>query len=397
MKLKYCFDAVPSRIGTMSYKWDARAREFPSRPDALPMWVADTDFACPDAIVKAVQKRAAHPIYAYSMLGDHFSQLVADWQWRRNGWAIAPEWVTYCNGIVPALNLAIQALTDVGEGVIIQPPVYYPFKNSVVNHGRQLLENPLLYDGNRWVINYEQLEQLAARPECKVLLLCSPHNPVSRVFTREELTRVGELCLKHHVTIVADEIHSDLIYTGHRHIPIASISPEISQITLTATSPSKTFNIAGLQISSIIIEDPTLRQRFERALECYVYIPNLFGSVALEAAYSDPECEDYIAQLMAYLWDNYLLLDSRLRAYTPKIKCQKPEATYLMWLDCRALHLSDDALRAFFVEEAGLGIELGSLFGQAGEGFVRMNIGCTRAAVAQAVDQLVKAYKSRNF
>ena len=395
--MKYCFDQVPDRKGTLSYKWDFNNHEFPQRPDAIPMWVADTDFPCPQAIVDAIQMRAAHPIYAYSMIGDNFSDLVASWQKRHNGWEIKPEWIAYCNGIVPALNVVIQSFTQVGEGIIIQPPVYYPFKNSVVNNHRKLLENNLIFIGDRWVINYEELEQLAAKPETRLLLLCSPHNPVSRVFTKEELLQVGEICLNHNVLIMSDEIHSDLIYPGGRHLPIASLSEEIGNITITAMSPSKAFNIAGLQISMIIAQNDELRQRFDTTLGQHAYIPNLFGSVALEAAYSNPCCEEYVDQLMGYLWGNYQLLNEQLRAYTPKISCQKPEATYLMWLDCHQLELSDVDLKAFFVEEAGLGIELGSMFGASGAGFVRMNIGCTRATIVQAAKQLREAYEKRKF
>lgn len=390
--MKYDFDHVPDRRGTYSFKWDTRAKEFPDNPDVIPMWVADTDFPCPEEIASGIMERARHPIYAYSTLNPESSQFVADWQKRRNQWEIDPLWVSYSAGVVPAINRAVHAFTERNEGVIIQPPVYYPFKNTVVGSGRVLLENNLLYNGERWVIDYEGLEKLASREDAKLLIFCNPHNPVGRVYTEEELRKVGNICLKHGITIFSDEIHSDLIFQNDRHIPIASLSNAIRDITITAMAPSKTFNIAGLQISTLIISNDTLKKRLD-CVDSEFFIPNLFAAVALDKAYSSPGCEEYVEELMAYLWENYLLLDDGLRTQAPEIKCQKPEGTYLLWLDCRNLALNETELWKFFVVKAGVGIELGSAFGKSGKGFVRMNIGCTKATIQECVNRIAKAYQ----
>lgn len=394
--MKYNFDNVPDRRGTFSFKWDTLEEEFPDNPDVIPMWVADTDFPCPREIVSSIAERAQHPIYAYSTLNPDSSRFVADWQMKRNNWQIDPSWITYSAGVVPAINRAVLALTEKNDGVIIQPPVYYPFKNTIIKNGRTLLENNLIYDGEKWVIDYEGLEELASRDDAKLLIFCNPHNPIGRVYSEEELRKVGEICLKHNVMIFSDEIHSDLTYSGHKHIPIASLSEEIGNIILTAMSPSKTFNIAGLQISMIIVGNDAMRERFDNE-DAAFFIPNLFAAVALEAAYSNGGCEDYVDELMEYLWGNYLLLEEGLRQHAPKIKCQRPEATYLIWVDCKELGLSEEELRKFFVQEARVGIEMGNVFGESGEGFIRMNIGCTRAVIQECINRIGKAYKERGL
>lgn len=394
--MKYNFDQVPDRMNTFSYKWDCNKEEFPHRPDAIPMWVADTDFPCPVEIVNAIRNRAEHPIYGYSTLAEDSERLVAAWQKNRNGWEIDPSWVTYTNGVVPALSMAVRAFAKVGEGVIIMSPVYYPFKNTVVGNHRVLRENHMKYDGERWGIDFEELEKLAAMPDTKLLLLCNPHNPLCRVLEKEELLRIGEICLKHQVLIMSDEIHGDLVFKGFRHIPIASLSSQISNITITATAPSKTFNIAGLQMSAIICENEELRNKFLEALG-FENIASVFGAVGLKAAYGEPGCVEYLEQLLEYLWGNYLALDEGFKKDMPKIQVQRPEATYLMWLDCRELAMTDEELYHFFVEEAGVGIEMGNLFGGNTAGYVRMNIGCSRVTIEECPRRLEQAYKNHGF
>ncbi|MEQ2456875.1 MalY/PatB family protein [Flavonifractor hominis] len=395
--MNYDFDHLPDRHGTFSYKWDEVASEFPQAPDVIPMWVADTDFPCPKEIVEAIQKRAAHPIYGYGQIDHDSAALLAQWEKKRNQWDVDPQWITYCNGVVVGLNAIISAFSEEGDGVIIQPPVYYPFREAVEKTRRKLCLNELYNNGDHWAIDFEQLERLAKDPCNKILLLCNPHNPVSRVYRRDELEKIGEICLKHHVVIASDEIHSDLIYPGHKHIPIASLSPEIAAITVTAVSPSKTFNIAGLQMSALIAPSRDMLERLEEELDRRCYIPNLFGSIAWKAAYSDGGCEEYVEELMNYLWGNYLYLDQYLREHMPKIRCQKPEATYLMWLDCSGLGLEQEELKRFFVEDARVGVEEGTLFGGASASFMRMNIGCARATLKQALEQLESAYQKRGF
>lgn len=395
--MKYDFDKIINRENTYSYKWDGRDDKFPENPGVIPMWLADMDFPCPAPISDAIQERAAHPIYGYSFAVDKCKSLTAQWQKKRNGWDVDPSWVTFSNGVVPALNAAITAFTNEGDGVIIQPPVYYPFKESIENNKRHLCNNNLVLRGGQWEINFEEFEQLAARPENKLFILCNPHNPVSRCFGEADLRRLGEICVRHSVIIVADEIHSDLVFREWRHIPIASISEEISDITLTAVSPSKTFNTAGLQMSAVITSNSRLREEFSLDMGRKYYVSNLFGTVAFVTAYENAGCEDYLEQLIDYLWDNYLFLDTYLREHMPKIKCQKPEATYLMWLDCSELGMDAKSLEAFFVQEAGVAFDSGMWFGDGCESYMRINIACPRAVLEKALSQMSAAYKRRGF
>lgn len=396
--MKYDFDKMIDRTGTLSYKWEARDINFPDNPQALPFWIADMDFPCPDPIVKAIQKRAAHPIYGYSKVSDNSRSLVAAWEKKRNGWDVSPEWVSFTNGIVPALSSMAAAFTEPGDGIIIQPPVYYPFRESIENNGRKVVNNNLIFDGEKWSINFEELEELAEEPENKLLLFCHPLNPVSRVLEVEELQRIADICFKNHVVLAVDEIHSDLVYRHCKFHSMAALSKEVEQICVVATAPSKTFNIAGLQMSAIIIPNEELREKFQKEIEKRVlYIANLFGATAFEAAYSDPECEEYLEQLIDYLWENYLFLDQFLKEHMPKIKCQKPDATYLLWLDFRELGLDDAELESFCLKEAGVAFDVGKWFGGDGEGFMRINIGCPRSILAQGLEQLKDAYQKRGF
>lgn len=396
--MKYNFDEMLDRNGTLSYKWDGRSIDYPDNPEALPFWIADTDFPCPRPIVKAVQERAAHPIYGYSKVSDDSKALIAAWEKKRNGWDAKPEWVTFTNGIVPALSAIVAAFTEPGDGVIIQPPVYYPFRESVINNDRTVVNNDLIFDGEKWTINFEELEELAAKPENKLLLFCHPLNPVSRVLSEEELRRVGEICVRHHVLLAVDEIHSDLIYRHCTFHSMAALSKEIEQNCIVATSPSKTFNIAGLQLSAILIPNKNLLKAFEKeTTKRVLYMANLFGATAFQAAYSDPECEEYLEQLIDYLWDNYLFLDQYLKEHMPKIKCQKPDATYLLWLDFRELGLSDEELQKFCLEEGNIALDAGAWFGGDGSGFMRLNTGCSRSLLKQGLDRLAAAYQKRGF
>lgn len=396
--MKYNFDEVIDRTGSLSYKWETRDVNFPKNPQALPFWVADMDFPCPQPIVDAIQKRAAHPIYGYTKTSDHSSKAVAAWQKKRNHWDVNPEWVSFSNGVVPALSSMVAAFTEPEDGVIIQPPVYYPFAESIVNNGRNVVNNNLVYDGTQWNINFEELEELAADPKNKLLLFCHPLNPVSRVMSEEELRRVAEICLRHHVILVVDEIHSDLVFRHCKFRSMAALGKEIEQICVTATAPSKTFNIAGLQMSAIIIPNEELRRKFQKEMEKRVlYIMNVFGATAFDAAYSDPECEEYLDQLIDYLWENYVYLDQYLKENMPKIKCQKPDATYLLWLDFRELGLDDEEIEKFCLEEAGVALDVGKWFGGSGNGFMRINIGCPRSLLKEGLDLLKAAYQNRNF
>lgn len=391
--MKYDFDQLTDRTGTLSYKWEGIPAEFPENPKAVPFWIADMEFPCPEPIVRAVRGRAGHPLYGYSHESEDARRLTASWLRRRHGWEVDPEWIIFSGGVVPGLIAMMNAVTDPGDKVILQPPVYYPLQEMIRDNGRILVENPLLYDGGRWVMNEDELERLASDPGTKLFVLCNPHNPVSRAYTRRELTRAGEICLAHGVKIASDEIHADIVYRGHRHTPIASLSRELAAVTMTSLSCSKTFNTAGLQLSTGIIPDRDLRERVNRKLAASQYLVNLFGAVGLQAAYGDPECEDYLEQLLVYLWDNYLFLDAFLRSCMPGIKCQRPEATYLVWLDCRGLGLSDAEIRKLFLVNAGIAPDFGPMFGTGSSGFVRLNIACPRKMLQDCLNRLAEAYQ----
>ena len=390
--MKYDFNKKIDRMGTLSYKWEGIPVEFPENPKALPFWIADMEFACPEPIVKAVCERARHPIYGYSHESDDAKALTASWLKRRHEWDVQSEWVTFSGGVVPGLIAMMKAVTQPGDKVILQPPVYYPLFEMIRDNGRIIVENPLVYDGSQWVMNVEELEILASDPEVTLFVLCNPHNPVSRAFTARELERLGDICLRNGVKIASDEIHADIVYKGNRHTPIASLSKELAEITMTSLSPSKTFNIAGLQISAGIIPNTDLLVKVEAELANAQYIVNLFGAVGLKAAYQDPECEAYLEQMLVYLWGNYEFVNTYLKNNMPKIRCQRPEATYLIWLDCHALGLSDAELLRFFLVNAGVALDPGSVFGTQGKGYMRLNIACPREMLKICLDRLTKAY-----
>lgn len=394
--MEYEFDKTIPRQDTFSYKWDGCAMVFPGCPGVLPLWVADTDFPCPVEIVKAIQNRANHPIYGYAHVDENnLKNLAASWQRERNQFKIDTSSITFSNGVIPAICTAIQAFTKPNDGVIVQVPVYYPFMDCIKNNNRVVVENPLLYDGERWKMDLQGFEKLASRSSTKLFILCNPHNPVGLVFSKEELQAVGSICVKHNVYIVSDEVHSDIIFPGARHIPIASIQRDISDITMTAFSPSKTFNVAGLQASVIVIENPDMLFAFEQEMQRDYFRMNLFGVVALEAAYSG--CEGYLEQLIDYLWQNYLFVKQYLEKHTPLIKCIRPEATYLLWLDCSALGLDVRALDHFFLKEAKVALDSGHWFGKPGESFMRLNIGCPRTTLQRCMQQIKEAYKRAGY
>lgn len=395
--MKYNFDRELDRNDTLSMKWDGRVKVFPGKPNVIPMWLADMDFESPKPITDAVQKRAAHPAYGYGFAKECCKDLISAWQERRNGWKISRDCVTFTNGIVPAINTAVTAFTEKGDGVIVQTPVYYPFMDAVRNNFRDLKENRLLFNGERWEIDFDNLEELAADPKTKLLILCSPHNPVCRCFEKWELEKVGMICAKNNVIIFSDEIHSDLVYRHCKHVPLASINEEIGKITLTACSPSKTFNTAGLQMSAILSENPELLKEFDLEKQRKCHISNLFGTIAFVAAYEDFGCEDYLEQLIDYLWENYLYLDQFLKKNMPKIKCQKPEATYLMWLDCTELGMEGEELENFFLEEAGVAFDSGRWFGGDCSSFMRMNIACPKSTLKKALSQMKAAYDKKGY
>lgn len=378
--MKYDFDKIIPRRGTNSYKWDS----FPVGKDVLPLWVADMDFRTAPAITDALAKRVAHGIFGYVHVPDEYYTAVTRWFERRHNWSIRKEWMIYTSGVVPAISAVIKALTEPGDGVVVQTPVYNCFFSSIRNNGCRIVANPLRYVGNTYYIDFEDLERKTAEPGVKLLLLCNPHNPAGRVWSREELHRIGEICFKSGVTVIADEIHCELVFPGHAYTPFASIGEEFLQNSVTCLSPSKSFNIAGLQIANIISCDERIRRRIDRAININeVCDVNPFGIEATISAYN--EGEEWLIQLLDYLKANYDYLCGFFYTHLPQIPVTRLEGTYLVWTDCRALGLSSEVLQTRLLEETGLWLNNGTMYGPEGEGFLRWNIACPRAVLEEAL------------
>jgi cystathionine beta-lyase len=382
--MQYNFDEIIPRANTNSVKYDWRKRLF-GRGDVLPMWVADMDFRVPPAVTEAIMERARHEIYGYSMRPESFYQSVMDWTKRRYDWSIAREWLTFTPGIVPAVNLTIMGLTEPGDRIMIQPPVYFPFFQAVRKNKRTLVENRLQLRNGRYHIDMEDFEE-QLKSGVKLFILCNPHNPGGSVWTREELKTMGELCVQYNTMIIADEIHADIVFPDHVYTPMASVSPEIAQNTITFLAPSKTFNIAGLSTAIGIIPNRRLRGEFDEMIEkIHLWHGNIFGNVALEAAYNNGE--QWLDELLEYLSGNLKLI-SEVVERIPGIKLVKPEGTYLAWLDCRELPVDDNEINRFMVEKAKVGMNEGSTFGKNGAGFQRLNFGCPRKTLATALENI---------
>lgn len=383
------------RRGTDSTKWSVPKFAFKGMDSegAIPMWVADTDFKCPPEITEAVTKRAEMGIYGYgSRRIPSVEKATVNWIGRRYSWNIEKDWIVFTPGIVPVLSHAVRALTEPGDSVIIQQPVYHPFYNSVVNNGRVVVNNALIYDETGYHMDFELLEKQAADPNVKLMILCSPHNPVGRVWSKEDLKRVCEICAKNDVVMVSDEIHADLILKGVEFTTTGALAQECGAKCISCYAPSKTFNVAGLQASAIIIPDSEVREALNKEIQ-KSELPglNVIAGAALEAAWS--KCDWYVGEVMAYIEANMDHAIEYMKKYTPKIKVMKPEGTFLMWWDMRELGLYGDELLRFFVEKAKIAINAGVGFGAAGDGFARVNMGCHRSTLDQALEQLRAAYE----
>jgi len=386
---KYNFDEIVLREGTNSIKYDALERFFGSK-DVLPLWVADMDFKTPDFIVDAVKKRAEHEIYGYTFRGDSYYNSITGWMKRRHNWDIQKEWISFSPGVVAGLTFGIEAFSKPGDSVIVQPPVYFPFFDCVKGTKRKLIENPLKIENGRYTFDFEDLKAKIDK-KTKLLLLCNPQNPGGTVFSKEELTELAHICLENKIMIISDEIHSDLIFNGHKHIPFASLSDEIAQNCMVSMAPSKTFNVAGFASSIVIIPNKTKFARYERAIGvAHLYMGNIFGSVAMEAAYTHGD--EWLNQMMVYLQENYKLLENFFKTKLPKVKVMNPEATYLIWLDFREYGMKNAELMKFTIEKAKVGLNDGGRFGTGGDGWLRINIGCPRSVLAEALERLGKAF-----
>ncbi|RKD29141.1 MalY/PatB family protein [Thermohalobacter berrensis] len=386
--MSYNFDQIIERKNTNSAKWDGLKDVF-GKDDVLPMWVADMDFRCPQPIVDAIVKRAEHGIYGYPKRPVSYYESIIYWMKKRHNWDIKEEWISFSPGVVPALNMLIMALTNPGDKVVVQSPVYFPFFSAVKNNNRVLVNNELKLQNGNYVMDFERLEK-QIDSKTKMLILCSPHNPVGRVWSREELKRLGEICLKNNIIIVSDEIHSDIVYSGYKHTPIASISEELAKNTITCIAPSKTFNVAGLYTSVVIIPNKKLKDKYKNILErIHIGMGNIFGIEALEAGYRYGE--EWLENLLKYLEGNIEYSINFINKRIPKIKAIRPEGTYLLWLDYRELKLSNKELKNLMVDKAKVGLSDGAMFGSGGEGFQRMNIGCPREIIKEGLERIEKA------
>lgn len=386
--MKYDFDQEIDRKGSKCEKYDNLVTVF-SCNDITPLWVADTDFATPPFIMDAIRARAEHPVLGYSFRDEGYFKSIASWLKNRGGWSVDLASLEFSPGVVCGISYGVNSLTEVGDKVVIQPPVYPPFARTVAANGRVVVNNPLKLVNGRYEIDFEGLD--CALSDAKMFILCNPHNPTGRVFTRDELRHIGELCLKYGVKIVSDEIHCDLVMPGQKHIHMASISKEIADITLTYLAPSKTFNTAGLSTSVAIITNPEMMKMYRsNSDKLHVGQGNIFGAVALQAAYENGG--EWVDELMVYLEGNADYVVDFIAKNMPKIKCYKPEATFLLWLDCRKMAMSVKELNEFMITKARLGLNDGSAFGKDGEGFMRLNIGTTRKTLEKAMNQLKTAY-----
>ncbi|MFC1903075.1 MalY/PatB family protein [Chloroflexota bacterium] len=395
----YDFDKICSRNNTNCTKWDTVKTIF-GNDDVIPMWVADMDFPTARPIVEALEKRAAHEFYGYTQPGASLVEAVVDRLYRKFSWRIEPEWLVFTPGVIPAISTAIRALTHPGDEIILQEPVYYPFFPSVRSSGCQIATNELKLVGTHYEMDFEDL-QAKFQPRkgmrdipnrVKAIILCNPHNPVGRLWNREELIKLGDIVIEHGAAIISDEIHCEIIFKDQKHTPFASISKEFEQNCIVCIAPSKTFNLAGLSASSIIIPNKKLRDSFNEARAGMVHGPNLFGLVAMEAAYRYGD--EWLVQLLDYLQKNLDFTMTYFAEKIPRINAIKPQGTYLVWLNCRALGLDDMTLRNFMRDKARVGMDDGFLFGAGGSGFQRMNIACPRTILEEALHRIDAAVKS---
>ena len=387
--MKYNFDEVIDRKNTDSMKWSASylERHFGSA-DCVPLWVADMDFRTAQPVIDAVTERAGHGIYGYALAGDEFYEAVIKWQKRRNGWEVKKEWIVFSPGVVPALWHIVRTFCSPGEKVILQSPVYYPFYKVIEDNGCQVINNRLINNGGRYEMNFEELERQAEDSSVKMMILCSPHNPVGRVWTKEELRRVSEICFANDVLLVSDEIHSDLVFRPNVHTPAASLSEELMMNTITCMAPSKTFNLAGVQVSDVIVPDRRLRRRLAGSLKSAGVMPNVFGLAAQTAAYN--EGEEWLEQLLEYLAGNLDVMENFITSELPEVKSRRPEGTYLAWLDFSGYGFTTEELQNRMKNKAGVALDDGYIFGDGGEPCQRINFACPRSVLIKAMERLRK-------
>lgn len=379
---QFDFDEVVDRQGTGSVKWDSV-----ENASILPMWVADMDFRTAPAIVDALQKRVEHGIFGYAKVPDAYYEATINWFARKHSFHIERDWILYTSGVVPAISAILKALTNPGDGVIVQTPVYNCFFSSIRNMGCQLVENPLVNCDGHYQVDFEDLENKASRSDVTVMILCNPHNPVGRAWTKQELVRIGEICFKHGVKVISDEIHCDLMFPGNHHQPFAALGDEFLMNTVTTHSPSKSFNIAGLQIANIVTANKELKQKVDRALNIHeVCDVNPFGVAALIAAYN--QGEEWLNELNHYLYENYLAVVEFVQHQLPKLSVIQQEATYLAWIDCRKLDIPSEKIGEMLLKEGALMINQGTVYGESGDGYIRLNMACPRSHLIEGLKRM---------
>lgn len=389
---RYDFDKPVVRRGSGALKYDALRERF-GRDDLLPMWVADMDFETPDFIVEALRRRLDHSVFGYTLEPDDYRPAIVAWQKRRNGWAIRPEWLAYIPGIVKGIGMALNVFTEPGDRIVVQPPIYHPFHLVPRANGREVVWNPLRLTERGYEMDFEDLERKLSDRRCRMLLLANPHNPAGIVWDAATLRRLAELCAAHDVLVVSDEIHADMPLFGHRHTPFASAGEAAARNSITFAAPSKTFNIAGIVSSYAIVPDDALRERFFGWLRANEFDePHLFAPIATVAAYRQGEA--WLGELLRYLEGNVAAVERFCRERIPGIVPMRPQASFLVWLDCRGLGLGQRELVSLFVERAGLALNDGAMFGPGGEGFMRLNIGTRRALLLEALERLGKAVRA---
>lgn len=389
------FDTIIDRRNTCSLKYDfAKKRKMPE--DVLPLWVADMDFKVSSYIQEALLQQAEHGIFGYSEVQEEYFEAVKEWMERRHDWQVEPKWLVKTPGIVFALAMAVKAFTEEGDGVLIQQPVYYPFSEVITDNGRKVVSNTLIQDASgRYGIDFDDFEKKIVKQNIKLFFLCNPHNPVGRVWSEDELTRMGDICYKHHVIVVSDEIHSDFVFQGKHHV-FASLKEEYKEICIVATSPSKTFNIAGLQVSNIFIPNPEMKSRFRKQMDASGYSQlNVMGLVAAKAAYEHGG--EWYEAMHKYVSENIAYTKQFVEERLPGVKLVETEGTYLLWLDFRCLDLCERELETLIIKKAKLWLDSGSIFGAAGKGFQRINVACPRRTLTEALTRLELAVKSETL
>ena len=380
--MPFDFDRIIDRRNTHSYKWDVKA-------DELPMWVADMDFGTEPAVVEAIEKRLRQGAFGYNTVPDSFRESIIRWWQRRHRFTMEKEWILYCTGVVPAISSIVRKMTEIGDDIVVLAPVYNIFYNSILNNGRKVLASELRYADGSYTIDYADLEEKLSRETTSLFIFCNPHNPIGKVWDRPTLERIAELCIKHDVLVVSDEIHCDLTHIGHAYIPFASLSKEIADRTISCIAPTKTFNIAGLQTAAIVIPNPEIRKQVDRGINTdEVAEPNTFAIQAAEAAFD--EGEEWLEELREYLELNREFLIGSLKELVPEIQVIEAEATYLAWIDCAAITEDTKALCAFIREKTGLYLSAGDIFGGNGSRFVRWNYACPKSLLEDGIQRFVE-------